>query len=235
MRVRSSSDGAGVGELVPSQGGYQGLVARADTTRSRGKSGLVHSSGVGVVATDRRSARRLAVWWEARTAFAGLAGLLALGFAARAPAQPGDAPPVSPLRIEKVDVSPERPGNETLCRLTVRLHNAGAKPMYAFAFDVKLEGVPLPVYERQLFLQAIPPGESADVRLYNFWTTETARPRPADGKLDLEVVVREALWLEITTEPAEEGEHGDPVEVWSPAGEVPHLPVSGSRVLELAD
>jgi hypothetical protein len=144
----------------------------------------------------------------------------------------------SPLRIESIVVSPERPADDTLCRLTVRLHNAGAKAMYSFAFDVKLDGVSLPVYERQLFLQAIGAGETAEVRLFNFWTTETSRPRPADGKLDVEVTVREALWLDITHEPAADeapasGEAAEPVEVWTPAGEVPNLPVRRSLVLEL--
>jgi hypothetical protein len=149
------------------------------------------------------------------------------------------APGGSPLRIEALVITPERPGSDTLCQLTVRLHNAGAKPMYAFAFDVELGGVALPVYERQLFLQAIPAGETAEVRLYNFWTTETGRSRPADGKLEVLVEVREALWLEISTEAAAEaadddGEQPEPVEVWTPAGEVPGLPLSRTQVLELA-
>lgn len=165
--------------------------------------------------------------------------LLSLALAAGVPpavaAQP--AATESPLRIEALVVAPERPADDTLCRLVVRLHNAGAKPMYAFAFDVKLDGQPLPVYERQLFLQAVPPGETAEVRLFNFWTTETGRPRPADGTLDVEVTVREALWLDIThetgAEPPEAGKASEPVEVWTPAGEVPLLPVRRSLVLQL--
>jgi hypothetical protein len=146
----------------------------------------------------------------------------------------------SPLRVERLIVTPERPGSDTLCRLVVRLHNGGEKPMYAFAFDVELNGVPLPVYERQLFLQSIPAGKSAEVRLFNFWTTETGRARPADGRLAVEVKVREALWLDVTTEPAaadgerKADEPAEPVEVWSPAGEVPGLPVRGSLTLELS-
>jgi hypothetical protein len=168
-----------------------------------------------------------------------VAGLVLTGFAAAAAQTPGQESGGSPLRIEAVSVSPGRPAADTLCRLVLRLHNAGAKPMYAFAFEVKLEGVPLPVYERQLFLQAIPPGETAEVRLFNFWTTETGRPRPADGKLDVAVTAREALWLEITHEPGEEGgaaagSEAEPVEVWTPAGAVPGLPVTSSLVLELA-
>jgi hypothetical protein len=158
---------------------------------------------------------------------------------AAAPAQPqaGEGAAASPLRIEQVRVSPERPGTETLCQLGIRLRNGGEKPMYAFAVDVKLDGTPLPIYERQLFLQALPAGEAAELRLFNFWTTETGRPRPADGRLVVEVTVREALWLDITEEtPAEETEGAEPpepVEVWTPAGAVPGLPVRAAVTLEL--
>lgn len=162
--------------------------------------------------------------------------LWALG-SAGAIAQPQPGPGASPLRIEQVSISPARPGSDTLCQLVVQLRNGGEKPMYAFAVDVKLNGVALPVYERQLFLQAVPAGEAAELRLFNFWTTETGRPRPADGRLVVEVTLREALWLDITTEtPAEEGQGGkppEPVEVWTPAGAVPGLPVRAAVTLEL--
>jgi hypothetical protein len=151
----------------------------------------------------------------------------------------GTGDQASPLRVESLRITPERPGSDTLCQLTLRLHNSGAKPMYAFALDVTLNGAPLPIYERQLFLQAVRAGETAELRLFNFWTTETGRARPADGRLVVEVRVREALWLDITTEPAEpspgaaDGER-EMVEVWTPAGEVPGLPVRGSATLELS-
>jgi hypothetical protein len=189
---------------------------------------------VSVVASFARAASSYGVV-RASVAFVGAFFVVA---GAASPQANEPAPEGSPLRMEALVITPERPGSDTLCRLTVRLHNAGAKPMYAFAFDVELGGVALPVYERQLFLQAIPAGETAEVRLYNFWTTETGRSRPADGKLEVLVRVREALWLEISTEAEEAAGDGaeqpEPVEVWTPAGEVPGLPLSRTQVLELA-
>ncbi|HVS15197.1 MAG TPA: hypothetical protein VMV46_14810 [Thermoanaerobaculia bacterium] len=135
------------------------------------------------------------------------------------------------LVLAAVEVAPPDPGDETLCQLRVRVENRGERPASALGFEVRLDGEPLAVYEKQLFYQKLPPGQTSEVRLFNFWTTETGRARPADGVLDVEVVLREAVWLEITEE-KEEGSD-QPVEVWTPVGEVAGLPVSKTLVLRL--
>jgi len=130
------------------------------------------------------------------------------------------------ISIDAVKVTPEKPGAETLCRLTVTLHNRGERAMTAFGFDVTVAGHPLPVYDNQLFLKALGPDETVDLALYNFWTSETGRPAPADGKMAVEIALREARWL--TT-----GEE-DGAEVWKLEGPVDGLPVSAKTVVTLA-
>lgn len=131
--------------------------------------------------------------------------------------------------LGEVEVTPASPGPETLCRLVATLDNRGSRAVYGFGFDVELNGRALPVYEQQLFLQVIEPGASADVALYNFWTSEQGRPAPADGKLEVVVRLREARWVEVT----EVEEDGETIEVWTPVGDVAGLPQAASRTLEL--
>jgi len=127
------------------------------------------------------------------------------------------------------EVTPAEPGPETLCRLVATIDNRGSRAVYSFGFDVELNGRPLPVYEQQLFLQVIEPGASAEVALYNFWTSEQGRSAPADGKLEVVVRLREASWVEVT----EVEEDGETIEVWTPVGDVAGLPQTASRTLEL--
>lgn len=134
-----------------------------------------------------------------------------------------------PVVIEGLEVTPAEPGPETLCRLSVTVRNGGGRAAYSFAFDVELNGTGLPVYEKQLFLQVIDAGESEEVALFNFWTSETGRPAPADGKLDVLVRLREARWVEVS----EVEEDGEMVEVWTPLGDVPGLPQTVSMTLNL--
>ncbi|MYA08982.1 MAG: hypothetical protein F4060_13820 [Holophagales bacterium] len=127
------------------------------------------------------------------------------------------------------EVTPAAPGPETLCRLVATIDNRASRAVYSFGFDVELNGRALPVYEQQLFLQVIEAGESAEVALYNFWTSEQGRPAPADGKLEVVVRLREARWVEVT----DVEEDGETVEVWTPVGDVDGLPQTASRTLEL--
>lgn len=130
------------------------------------------------------------------------------------------------LTLEEVKIEPSAPGVDTLCQLRVKLKSSAGKTATAFDFGVSIGGSPLEVYERQLFLDAVEGGESREIRLYNFWTTETGRPAPADGKLRLAVTLREAQWVEITTE-------DDGTEVWTLGEKIPGLPVSKELVVEL--
>jgi hypothetical protein len=132
-------------------------------------------------------------------------------------AKPTPAPP-SPLSITTITVTPAAPGPDTLCQLRVELRNGGDRIASELAFAVKLNGQELPVYRNQLFMQRLDPGKTATVRLYNFWTTETGRPAPADGKYRVEVSLLAARWYQVAME--------KDVEVWTPVGAVPGLPVS---------
>jgi hypothetical protein len=152
--------------------------------------------------------------WAAERGTAAQAG-------AAAPAKP------SPVALEGVDVRPPRPGPDTLCQLRVRVKNGGSRKLSALGFEVKLNGQALPVYKSQLYLQTIAPGETAEVRLFNFWTTETGRSAPADGKLKVEVALKEAQWVEVKTEGG--------AEVWKPVGPVEGLPVAAAVILEMGN
>ena len=83
----------------------------------------------------------------------------------------------------------------------------------------------MPVYRNQLFMYPLEAGKTAEIKLYNFWSTETSRPMPADGKLKVDVTLAGAQWTRISME--------DDVEVWEPLGEVTGLPISKSVTLEM--
>ncbi len=133
------------------------------------------------------------------------------------------------LTVEAVEVEPAAPGPDTLCRLRVQLRNRGDQIASQLGFAVSINGQPLGVYGNQLFMYPVMPGTTEEISLYNFWTTETSRPMPADGKLRVEVSLREAIWARMTIEEDEEGE----IEVWTPIGPVEGLPVSASVTLEM--
>jgi hypothetical protein len=155
-----------------------------------------------------------------------LAAVLALGAPHAARAQEAEKAATPPLSIEAIVVEPGKPAADTLCRLSVKLGNAGDEVASQLAFQVKLNGQELGVYGNQLFMFPVEPGGENDLRLYNFWTTETSRSMPADGKLTVEVTLTEARWMKIEND--DEG-----VEVWTPLGDVPGLPVSKSVTLEM--
>jgi hypothetical protein len=132
------------------------------------------------------------------------------------------------LTLEAVEVDPASPGPDTLCRLSVTLRNTGGegtKTASALAFRVKVDGRELPVYKNELFFRPVAAGASAEVRLHNFWSNETGRPFPTNGKMTVEVTLAEARWMDVKTE--------NGAEVWTAAGPVEGLPVSKSVTLTL--
>lgn len=136
------------------------------------------------------------------------------------PAEPREG---SLLTIEAVEVDPPKPGPDTLCKLRVRLRNRGKQAASALSFQVTLNGEPVSVYSNQTFMTPVAPGKDADVPLYNFWTTESGRAAPKDGRLVVEVRVTAARWYDID----EEGH------LSNPAGEVEPLPPPRSVTLAL--
>lgn len=132
-----------------------------------------------------------------------------------------------PLEITSVTVEPAAPGPDTLCTLSVGLVNRGSEAASRFAFEVRVDGKSLPVYRDQMVLLPIAAGETAEIPLHNFWSSETTRPFPKSGKLSVEVTLLEATWVKI--------EDKDGVEERKPLGAADGLPVSRRIVLGRSD
>jgi len=130
------------------------------------------------------------------------------------------------LVVEEILVDPASPGADTLCKLSVKIRNDGTETASQFGFTVTINGEELTVYGNQLFMYPVQAGSSLEFPLYNFWTTETSRGMPPDGKLRLEITLKEAVWMKIELE--------DEVETWTPLGAVPGLPTSSEVVLEMS-
>ncbi len=163
------------------------------------------------------SGRRAPAW----LAMAALATVLGATPPPAAPeATPAAKAATATLELAAVSVSPAAPGADTLCQLRVEVVDHGDRIASQLAFIVKVNGQELPVYRNQLFMQRLDPGKSATVRLYNFWTTETGRAAPADGKYRIEVTLAAARWYQIANE--------NGTEVWTPLGTVDGLPVTAT-------
>lgn len=130
------------------------------------------------------------------------------------------------LEITRVSVSPQDPTAETLCRLSVEIENKHLQIASQLEFRVEINGVELPVYSNQVFMYPIGPEATTEVKLYNFWSTETSRPFPDSGRLEIDVTLVAAQWMKIGDE---EG-----VEVWEPLGAVEGLPVGSSTTVKLS-
>jgi hypothetical protein len=134
--------------------------------------------------------------------------------------------PKPSLTLEAVKVEPASPRPDTLCHLAVTLKNAGTQRAASLEFVVKVNGQELPAYKKRLYLTPVEPGATRELRLFNFWSTETGRPAPANGKLNVEVTLARASWVQKGAR--------DGAEVWTPEGEVPGLPVTRSLTLTMA-
>lgn len=141
----------------------------------------------------------------------------------------------APLELVEVLIDPSQPGPETLCQLTVRLRNRGPRPVSSLVFEVEIEGRSLPVYEKQVFMVLVPPAPAADstmnstfdLRLFNFWTSDSQRPAPTDGTLDVRVRLIEGQWVDVRTD-------DDGTEVWALDTPVPGLPLEATVTLPIA-
>ncbi len=151
---------------------------------------------------------------------------LALALLALLPLAGEDKPAAPALTVESIQVEPAAPGPDTLCHLTVTVKNQGDRPASALEFTVKVGGAALPAYRDRLFLEAVEPGASRQVKLFNFWSTETGRPAPADRKLAVEVTLTAASWMKKETK--------NGATVWAPAGAVAPLPPAKSLAVTLA-
>ena len=136
-----------------------------------------------------------------------------------ATAAQAETPTAQPaIQIEKVVLTPESPGPDTLCQLWIHLRNDGERSASLLGFEVLLNGEQLPTYGKDLFVATLPPGETTELQLFNFWTTETGRAAPADGRWRLEVRLTEAQWAVFGLD------DGEPT--WRSLGPVADLPQS---------
>ena len=131
----------------------------------------------------------------------------------------------SQIEFTVVSVDPTEPKAETLCTLRVELENKGGQIASQLEFRVEINAANLPVYDNQVFMVPVPTGETTEIKLYNFWSTETSRPWPEDGRLSIEVTLVAAQWMNISTK--------DGVEIWEPLGPVDGLPVSQKASISL--
>lgn len=147
------------------------------------------------------------------------------------------APTGRPVWLERLEVGSTVPGSagkpvesiavDTLYQLRVVIRNDDRGPLSGFHFVVEVEGVGLPVYVNQTFMALAPAGAATELRLYNFWSTETGRPAPKDGKLTLVVTLDETYRVTLGTE-------ADGTEVWTLGEQVAGLPQSIRVELPLA-
>lgn len=157
--------------------------------------------------------------------------ILLLAFSALSPAralvaQDEKEAPAPSLEIVSVEVTPATPAADTLCRLSVQVKNTDDRIATQLGFTIKINGQELPVYGNHLFMFPLAAKATSEVPLYNFWSTETSRPMPANGKLEIEVTLREARWMDISMK--------DGTETWAPLGDVEGLPATRSVTLTMA-
>lgn len=129
------------------------------------------------------------------------------------------------LTLDAVRVTAPTPTPRALCGLIVAISNHGDRPASRLRFTVKINGRPVNAYDRALFLRPLPPHATTDLRLYNFWTTETFRPEPIDA-LEIEVTLLSAEWIALGPAP-------DGVPMSAPIGRVGELPSTKRIVTHL--
>lgn len=143
---------------------------------------------------------------------------------AAAAQEPKPAPPR--LTLATIRVEPPSPAPDTLCKLTVTLKNDSERPASRLELRVEVGGVELPAYKARTFLAVVQPRGTLDLRLFNFWSSETSRPAPKDGKLPVTVTLVAARWVE--------RQAGEGTETWKATGPVEGLPSTSRMTVTLA-
>jgi len=127
----------------------------------------------------------------------------------------------SPVSIEAVTVEPQSPAPGALCKLGVRLKNAGTQVATSFRFQVKTGGQEQAVYKVEVYAINVEPGASGTIELHSFWIPSAAR-----GTFPLEVTLAEAQWAQVK----KEGQ----TTTTTPTGAVEGLPVASTQTVSLA-
>jgi len=127
----------------------------------------------------------------------------------------------SAVSIETVSVEPQSPAPGALCRLSVRLKNAGTQTATNFRFQVKTGGQEQAVYKVEVYAVNVEPATSGKVDLHTFWV-----PPAAKGGYAVEVTLTEAQWAQVKRE--------GQTTTTTPTGAVDGLPVSSTQTVTLA-
>jgi hypothetical protein len=130
------------------------------------------------------------------------------------------------LVLEAATVEPKSAGPDTLCHLSARIRNDGKATASGFGFRVELDDREVGVYRDHLFMDPVEPGEARVLPLFSFWTEETGRPLPENGRIVVEVTLLEARWMK-------EEKDADGTRVWSDLGAVAGLPQTATFTVEI--
>jgi hypothetical protein len=123
-----------------------------------------------------------------------MAGLTASTLSAgQTPSSTSSADP-SLLKVVAVDVQPAQAAPDTLCRLKVRIRNDDPEPASDLMSRVTVNGQLLAPYANHVFTPDLPAGKETDVQLYNFWSSESGRAFPKDGRLVVSTQLTSARW-----------------------------------------
>ncbi len=128
----------------------------------------------------------------------------------------------SPLvTVEAILVQPQSPPPDALCKLGVKLKNAGSQTASYFRFKVKIDGQDVAIYKDQLYVVNVEPKTSGTIDLYSFWT-----PAGNKASFSIEVTLVEAQWVEVKRQ-------GDTVTTTA-VGPVEGLPVSATETVRMS-
>ena len=159
-----------------------------------------------------------------RRLLCGWLGALLGAFAVATPATAQQ--PAARLVLEAAEVTPAKAPADALCQLRARIKNGGTTVATAFVFALEIDGKAIAVYRNHVFMDPIEPGETRSIKLYGFWTSETGRPLPASGDLEVELTLQEARWMKMEKD-------AEGARVWQDLGAVEGLPQTVLRTVEL--
>jgi hypothetical protein len=122
--------------------------------------------------------------------------------------------------IDAVTIEPARPGSSTLCRIKVRLRNAGTQAVSYLKFTVQIDGQEVPTYKKQTYVVNIDPGTADEVGLFNFYSPSLVK------SFDVQVTLVEAQWVQV--------QKAGTSTTTTPSGLVAGLPISTSLSVSMS-
>jgi hypothetical protein len=122
--------------------------------------------------------------------------------------------------IDAITIEPASPRPSTLCRLKVRLRNAGAQAISYLKFTVEIDGQEVPTYKNQMYVVNIDPGTADEVGLFNFYSPSVVK------SFDVQVTLVEAHWVQVAKK--------EKSTTTTPSGPVAGLPTSASLSVSMS-